>query len=261
MDTSAEAGTVGEMGASNGRPTRPHRKSGTIWAATAAALALVVSGCGQDNADSDGGKQEASSSSSSAASDQGSPKSEANGAQQKPKAGKAETQWIGDFCGGMAKVTGATADVSQPDGDKPEDITNTMSEMLGSIMKGDKAFLSDLDDMDSSPVKGGGDLVDTTKDSYQDLYDTADDAKSDLDDTSVSGKKEAKKEVQSVQQDIEKVDLEAPLKKLQSNKKLVGAFQEAPKCQKLVQSAQKQQQQQQQQQPGGGNGGAPQPGN
>lgn len=246
------------MGASNRQPTRPRRK---IWAASAAILALVLSGCSQDNADS-GESHEASSSSSSAASDKGSPKSEGKESQQAPQAGKAETEWIDGFCNGMSKVTQATSDVPQPKKQTPKAITGTMSKMLDNIMKGDKDFLSDLDDMDSSPVKGGDQFIDSAKDSYHDLYDTVEDAKADLDDTSVSGTKEAMKEAQSVQKDIAKVDLEAPLKKLQSNKKLVGAFQEAPKCQKLVQSAQKQQQQQeqqQQQQPGGN--GAPQPGN
>jgi len=246
------------MGTAKSPRLRPRRTIGTI---AVAVLALVLSACGSDADDSQAQQGTSNSASNSTSSSgQQSPSSEGNQSQQAPQVSKAATQWMNEYCGGMAKVTNAASDIPQTNPQKPKELKNAMSQLLGNIIQGDKEFLADLKDMESSPIAGGDEFVSTAKDSYQELYDTVKNAKSELDSSSASGKKEAAKQVKSAQQAIQQVDLQAPLKKLQSNKKLVGAFEQAPKCRQMVQSAQQQQPQQQQPQPGGG-AGPPQPGN
>src|SRR5699024_48342 len=224
------------MGTAKSPRPRPRR---TIWTIAAAVLALVLSACGSGTDDSQAqqGTSDGSSDSTSPSSGQQSPRSEGNQSQQAPQVGKAATQWMNEYCGGMAKVTNAASDIPQTDPQKPEELKNAMSQLLGNIIQGDKEFLADLKDMESSPIDGGDEFVATAKDSYQELYDTVKDAKSELDSSSASGKKEAAKQVKSAQQAIQQVDLQAPLKQLQSNDKLVGAFEQAPKCRQMVQSA------------------------
>ena len=224
------------MGTSNNAPRGSRRIIGT---AATVVLALLLAGCGS-NAEQ-GQAQQDSSAKEPSTSDQRESGSDDESEQEAPQASKAETAWMDEYCEGMAKVTNAASDIPQTDSEDPDELKGAMSELLGNIIEGDRDFLADLDDMAASPIDGGDEFIDSAKDSYQELYDTVKEAKSDLDETSPDDEKEAAEQVQAAQQDIQQVDLQAPLEKLESNDELVGAFEQAPECREMIESAQQDQ--------------------
>lgn len=239
---------------------RPH----LTLLATVAAGAVLLGGCGGETSENAGGQGGSASSSAEAG-----PPASQQGGQGGSQAGDEGVQWMDGFCGSLAKFSESSQGTPQPQSQDPAAVKKSMNTMLASITKSADKFVSDLNSMDSSPTKGGDEFIATAKDSYRKLRQKADEAKSELDKAPASDKQATMQAVQSASSKLQQVNLEKPTKQLQSNKKLAGDFQQAPKCRQLLQAAQQQQQQQQQQQggqpqqqPGGGQPQPqPQPGN
>lgn len=230
---------------------RPH----LTLLATVAAGAVVLAGCGggeTDNAGGQGGPASGSASSSASPGPSGSQQGGQGNAQASPEG----VRWMDGFCGSLAEFSASSQDTPRPQSQDPAALKKSMTTMLGAIDQGADKFLSDLDAMDSSPTEGGDQFLATAKDSYRKLRSTAGEAKAELD-KAPNSDQATKQAVQSASSKLQQVDLQKPIKQLQSNPQLSGEFQQAPECRKLLQAAQQQQgggqqqppQQQPQQQP------------
>lgn len=215
-------------------------------AATATCLTLVLAGCG-DAGDSAEQQQSKAGGPSSAT------------RQQAPQAGKAGVEWIGGFCGSMQKFVSSYKSASPPKSQDPAAIQQATSEQLDSIASGAKTVLTDLDQMEPSPIKGGDMLVSDAADSYSQILASAKKAKSTVDSAPSSDKQAVMQAVKSASKEFKQASQKNPLQQLKSNKKLAQAFRKAPECKKLAQAAQPQQPKQGQ--PGQGRQPAPSPGN
>ncbi|GAA1214802.1 hypothetical protein [Prauserella alba] len=226
---------------------RPH----LTLLATVAAGAIVLTGCGGEASDNAGQQGEAAGSASSSAA----PSQSQQGGKGSSQVSDEGVRWMDGFCGSMAEFSASSQGTPKPQTQDPAALKKSMDTMLGAITQSTDKFLSDMNAMDSSPTDGGDEFLSTAKESYRKLRETANEAKSELAKAPESDKQATSQAVQAASSKLQQVNLQKPIKQLQSNQQLAGEFQQAPKCRQLLQAAQ------QQQQGAGGQQQPPPPGN
>ncbi|GAA1234696.1 hypothetical protein GCM10009676_18070 [Prauserella halophila] len=214
---------------------RPHLK----LLATVAAGAIVLTGCGGEASDNAGKEGESTGSSASNSAGPNSSQSQ-QGGQGDAEVSEAGVQWMDGFCGSLAEFSASQAE-PQPESQEPEAVKKSTSTTLGAITQSADKFVSDMEAMGSSPTDGGDKFLSTAMDSYGKLGEQAEAAKSDFDKVPESDKQAVTQARQSALTKLQQVDLQKPIKQLQSNQKLAGEFQQAPKCRELMQASQQQQ--------------------
>ncbi|MCP2253122.1 hypothetical protein LY13_001870 [Prauserella aidingensis] len=219
---------------------RPH----LTLLATVAAGAVVLAGCGGGETDNAGGQGGPASGSASSLASPG-PSGSQQGGQGDAQVSQEGVRWIDGFCGSLAEFSASSQGTPPPQSQDPAAVKKSMTTMLGAITQGVDKFLADMNAMGSSPTEGGDQFLATAKESYKKLRSTAGEAKTELDKAPDSDQA-TKQAVQSASSKLQQVDLQKPIKQLQSNPQLSGEFQQAPECRKLLQAAQQQQGGQQQ---------------